>query len=92
MKLLLMFLLFLQITTYGQLISAWNTITPPNYLITDSTEVILVEFWNEADGDYDYDKVDYDWFEGEQKAVLDMISKGELLEDGECAFGAERNG
>jgi hypothetical protein len=45
-------------------------------------------FWEEDREELNYDKVDVDWFEGDQKKLLDFLSE----EGAEYQIGVDRNG
>jgi len=51
-------------------------------------------FWNEEQGEFDYDKVDENWFSGTQAEFIEVLQnkKHKFLEESEYLVGADRNG
>ena len=78
-----------------------TSITIPEELRNESTIVACVQN-NEGDGDFavyengefielDWDRVDYDYFDKEQQAIIDLFHQP-FIENGRVEYGAERNG
>jgi len=49
-------------------------------------------FWNEYSGNYDYDKVDEDYFTGYQKEILNVLMGSGFFSNVDYKIGAARNG
>jgi len=49
-------------------------------------------FYNEEADELNYDIVNYNYFEDNQRKWIDVFSNKELIENGDCYYGAERNG
>ena len=49
-------------------------------------------FWDEYRGNYDYDKVDENYFIGYQKEILDVLMSSKFFSNVEYKIGAARNG